>query len=174
MKKKLYIVLSGPESCGKTTLTKALATHYGEGYSLEYAREYLKNRPAEHTLNDIKEIGVGQRAYINVNCLKAKKVALADTDESVLMIWALFVYSQRIMTIEDNFDTYIPDLYLLLSPDIPWEYDPLRSNANNRDEIFELYEDLYKNNDRPYLVIKGSHEDRLKQAINAIDNLLKQ
>ncbi len=38
----LKIIITGPESSGKTTLCKALANHFTIPFSKEYAREYLE------------------------------------------------------------------------------------------------------------------------------------
>ena len=40
----IKVVLFGPESTGKTTLSKALADHFGTLWVAEYAREYLQNK----------------------------------------------------------------------------------------------------------------------------------
>ena len=40
----LRIVLFGPESTGKTTLAKALATYYDSSYVPEFARDYLQKK----------------------------------------------------------------------------------------------------------------------------------
>tara|TARA_B110000114_G_scaffold38957_1_gene40731 strand:- start:580 stop:774 length:195 start_codon:yes stop_codon:yes gene_type:complete len=38
----IKVVLFGPESTGKTTLSKQLARHYNTVWTPEYAREYLQ------------------------------------------------------------------------------------------------------------------------------------
>ena len=40
----IKVVLFGPESTGKTTLSKALADHFDTLWVAEYAREYLQNK----------------------------------------------------------------------------------------------------------------------------------
>ena len=40
----LKVVLFGPESTGKTTLSRQLARHYNSIWVPEYAREYLQNK----------------------------------------------------------------------------------------------------------------------------------
>ena len=40
----IRVVLFGPESTGKTTLSKALARHYNSVWVPEYAREYLQDK----------------------------------------------------------------------------------------------------------------------------------
>ncbi len=40
----IRVALFGPESTGKTTLAKALATHYKTEWVPEFAREYLQQK----------------------------------------------------------------------------------------------------------------------------------
>ena len=40
----LRVVLYGPESTGKTTLVKQLATHYDTVYVKEFARDYFQKK----------------------------------------------------------------------------------------------------------------------------------
>ena len=40
----IKVVLFGPESTGKTTLSRQLARHYNSVWVPEYAREYLQNK----------------------------------------------------------------------------------------------------------------------------------
>ncbi|MBT4063588.1 MAG: ATP-binding protein, partial [Flavobacteriaceae bacterium] len=40
----LKVVLFGPESSGKTTLSRELASYYNTHWVEEYAREYLQNK----------------------------------------------------------------------------------------------------------------------------------
>ena len=45
------VVLFGPESTGKTTLSKQLARHYNTVWTPEYAREYLQKKMEQRTKN---------------------------------------------------------------------------------------------------------------------------
>jgi HTH-type transcriptional regulator, transcriptional repressor of NAD biosynthesis genes len=174
MTNKLKIVATGPESCGKTTLIQALAKHFHEPFSIEYARIYFQDKVYEYDLSDIQNIAIQQRKINDANFQKCNKISFSDTDESVLMIWASYVFNQTILSIEKKFDQNIPDLYLLMSPDIPWKNDPLRSNKNERYELFELYEQLLITKKRPYIIVSGDHESRLKKAIEEINILIKR
>lgn len=45
----IKIVLFGPESTGKTTLSKQLARHYNTVWAPEFAREYLQKKMEQRT-----------------------------------------------------------------------------------------------------------------------------
>jgi nicotinamide riboside kinase len=62
-------------------------------------------------------------------------------------------------------------LYLLCSPDIPWEPDPLREHPEQRHELYLRYLAALVDMKADYTIIKGTDvKDRLKQAIRAIES----
>ncbi|MDZ4748275.1 MAG: ATP-binding protein [Saprospiraceae bacterium] len=58
--KPFTITIVGPESSGKTTLARELATIYGVPWIPEYAREYLYGLGRPYHANDLKRIAEGQ------------------------------------------------------------------------------------------------------------------
>ena len=62
-------------------------------------------------------------------------------------------------------------MYLVCSPNIPWEYDPQRENPNNRVELFDIY--LKKINELgiDFEIIEGNNSKRLIQAKNILQNI---
>ena len=56
--------------------------------------------------------------------------------------------------------------------DIPWEADDLRDRPQQRQEMFALFEQALIKNKRPYILLKGSVDERMNTAINQINNLL--
>ena len=54
------IVVIGPESTGKSTLTKELAKHYDTFACPEYAREYLHTNGVKYNYGDLEKIALGQ------------------------------------------------------------------------------------------------------------------
>ena len=66
------------------------------------------------------------------------------------------------------------DLYLLTYIDIPWEKDDLRDKPNDREFMFNKFEEALINAKKPYIILRGDQETRLEKAINQINNLLKK
>ena len=55
--KQIKIAITGPESCGKTTLSKALKKHYKESILVpEFAREYLHKLNSKYQYSDLLNI----------------------------------------------------------------------------------------------------------------------
>ena len=59
-------------------------------------------------------------------------------------------------------------LYILCRPDIPWQADALRENPDERERLFVLYEERLIALSRPYQVVSGQGEARMKQALDLI------
>ena len=56
----LKIIVTGPESSGKTTLCKAISEHYNLPFTKEFAREYLTDLGKNYLQEDLLEIATGQ------------------------------------------------------------------------------------------------------------------
>ncbi|MEC7646082.1 MAG: ATP-binding protein [Bacteroidota bacterium] len=155
------IIVTGPESSGKTTLTKALSNHFKILYANEYAREYLKNFNEDYTQEDLLEIAKGQLT-------SEKNNILLDTDLITIKIWSNYKYGNCDKWILDQIQKQKSEkrFYLLCNPDIAWEPDLLRENSENRMELFKFYKNELENLNHKYYIIKG--KNRIKNAITKI------
>jgi len=173
----IKVVLFGPESSGKTTLSIKLAHHYNTVWVAEYAREYLQNKWNNERKtcenSDLLPIAVGQMKLENKLVKKADKVLICDTDLLETKVYSEEYYGGTVdpflekAAVENSYD-----LYLLTYIDTPWEADDLRDKPQERLEMFNAFENALKKFDRPYILIKGDKKTRLKTAIKAIDELL--
>ena len=91
------VVIIGPESTGKSTLSEQLAKHYNTSWVPEYAREYLIQHGPGYTYDDLLTIAKGQAAleenYIN-RAAPSSKVLFIDTDQYVMKVWCEFVFGK--------------------------------------------------------------------------------
>ena len=175
----LKIVVFGPESSGKTTLSKKLAAHYNALWIEEYAREYLQEKWDKEKkiceLEDMIPIAVGQIKLENEFSIKSDKLLICDTD-----LLETKVYSEEFYGgfVDDKLDkaakenTY--NLYLLTYIDTPWEEDDLRDRPAHRLEMFNAFENALKIHKKPYILLKGDKETRLQKAIEAIDKIVSE
>ena len=65
------------------------------------------------------------------------------------------------------------DAYLLCTPDLPWEPDPLRENGDRREYFFDWYKRELEELQAPYGIVSGTGEARLQCAISLLDNFKK-
>ena len=171
------VVLFGPESTGKTTLSRHLARHYNTVWVPEFARDYLQkkwnNERKTCELKDILPIAVGQMKLENKLAKKADKILICDTDLLETKVYSEQFYNGFVdeeLQKAANSNTY--DLYLLTYIDTPWEADDLRDRPEQRLEMFTAFEKALIENNKNYLLLKGNKETRLKNAINAIDKIV--
>ena len=171
------IVLFGPESTGKTTLSIQLAKHYNTVWVQEYARPYLQKvwNQERRTCQqkDILPIAFGQIALENRLAKRADKVLICDTDLLETKVYSSAYYGGFVDPILEKAATEnIYNLYLLTYIDTPWEADDLRDRPEQRLEMFEAFQKALDQHHRPYLLLKGDKESRLKKAVEAIDAIL--
>lgn len=166
------IVITGPESTGKSRLAENLARHYNTLWVPEYAREYIATLNRPYNQDDIMKIAKKQLKQEEELAKKATDYLFADTSMIVIKIWNLFVYGNCPAWIDQQIDKHRYDLYLLCYIDTPWEYDPQREHPNARRELYNLYEQELKQRGLPYGVINGLNDKRLHNAIKTIDEHL--
>lgn len=164
------IVIIGPESTGKSTLTEALASHFGEPWVPEYARQYLERLDRPYEFDDLLAIAKGQLALEERQLELADKFLFCDTDLHVLQVWSESKYKLVHPWILDQINVRRYDLYLLTDIDIPWEADPQREHPEPemRKYFFELYKSLLKKNGTPFQIVRGNKETRFSHALECI------
>ncbi len=175
----IKVVLFGPESTGKTTLSKQLARHYNSVWVPEYARDYLQdkwnNERKTCESSDLLPIAIGQMKLENKLALKTDTVLICDTDLLETKVYSEAYYSGVCDPIIEKYalkNTY--DLYFLTYIDTPWEADDLRDKPLERERMFEAFRDALISNNRPFVLLKGTLKERMQEATKLIDLLLKQ
>jgi HTH-type transcriptional repressor of NAD biosynthesis genes len=174
----LKVVLFGPESTGKTTISLQLAEYYNTVWAPEFARKYLQdkwnNERKTCENSDLIPIAIGQMKSENKLAKKADKILICDTDLLETKVYSESYYGG---IVDPDLDKYALenkyDLYFLTYIDTNWEADDLRDKPNERQEMFDTFEKALIKYNRPYLILKGDKKNRLKTAIQAIDKLLK-
>ena len=166
------ISITGPESSGKTSLTKALASHFKCPYTEEFSREYLNARNGNYDQNDLIEILRGQLELEKRSSMQEADFLFCDSDPLVIWVWSMVKYGEVHHFIDRSWRDELYDLSILVYPDIPWESDPLRENENDRDVLFSVYKEKLRSEKRPFIIVNGSHENRLKQAISSLNEFL--
>lgn len=175
----IKVVLFGPESTGKSTLSLQLAKHYNTVWAPEYAREYLQdkwnNERKTCETSDLVPIAIGQMALENKLAKNADKILICDTDLLETKVYSESYYGGIVdpsldkAAIKNQYD-----LYFLTYIDTPWEADDLRDKPDERQKMFDAFENALKKYNRPYILLKGDKKIRLQTAVKAIDKLLSE
>ena len=156
----LKVIVTGPESSGKTTLCEALSKHLKVCCSKEYAREYLNEIDRDYTQEDLIKIAKKQLT-------SEKNTVLLDTDLITIKIWSNYKYGNCDNWILKQIQKQQSEnrFYFLCKPDIEWDQDPLRENPKNRMELFRIYKKELESLNYNYYIVKGRnrHTDAISE-----------
>ncbi|MBN2613276.1 MAG: ATP-binding protein [Bacteroidales bacterium] len=167
------VVITGPESTGKTVLCEKLAKHYNTLYIPEYAREYVSGLDRKYTYEDVVYIAQKQVELEAGYAAKAKNVLFYDTYLVITKVWLEVVFNSCPEWITDILKQNRMDLYLVCAPDIPWIPDGVRENGGHmREVLFKRYISEIEHYSAAYRVISG--EQRYLTAKGIIDQLLNK
>lgn len=168
------IVVIGPESTGKSTLSCSLAAHLQVNWVPEYARAYLENLGRAYTEADLLEIAKGQLTAENTAMEKGEKYLVCDTDLYVIKVWSEAKYGRCHPWILEQIAARKYDLYLLTYIDVIWTDDPLREHPlhEEREYFYNIYRDIVIQSGVVWSDIRGSETERLLAATNAVQKLL--
>ena len=168
------ILISGPESTGKTTLARHLAEHYGTVWVPEYARGYIDDHGGRFDYADIARIAFGQAETEEALARQANRLLICDTDLVTTTIYSEHYFGRCPHIVQRLADERRYDLVLLLDIDLPWAADLQRDLPHRRAEFRDRF--LHETISRrlPYVVIRGQGQARLAAAIAAVDRLLQR
>lgn len=165
------VCVFGPESVGKSTLTRQLAAHYRTAAADEYARSYIEAR-GEIAAVDMPLIAKGQQALIAQAVRCADRLAFTDTDALSTTVWSRWLFGASDKAVEKIADENPCDFYLLLSPDLPWVGDSVRYFEGRGAEFFADCRAVLERRKRLYAVVSGAGDARLQNAVAAVDRAL--
>lgn len=171
------ITIVGPESTGKSMLTKKLAQHYGVNYIEEYGREYTENvKPAKELVKEDFYIIADRHdlRIVHEHATTTNKMLFVDTEGLTTRIFGeMYISGYQ----DDRLDSIIQyqwfDLYILLDIDVPWVDDGTRDFPNERINHFNRIKSELDRLGKNYVIIKGNYEERFEQAVKVCDDLLK-
>ncbi len=165
------VIVTGPESSGKTTLCKQLSEQFKIPFTEEFSRKYIDNLDREYLQEDLVIISKEQLKNEQLTT-NNKQLSLHDTDLITLKIWSEYKYGNcnDWITYQIEQQKQEERFYFLCSPDIPWEEDPQRENPHNREELFEIYKLELEQLGHNYSILEG--QKRLEKSIKKITELI--
>ncbi|MFN4246787.1 MAG: AAA family ATPase [Flavipsychrobacter sp.] len=168
------IVVIGPESTGKSTLSETLANSLQTVWVPEYARTFLENLGREYTEADLLAIAKGQLAAEDAAMQIANQYLICDTDLYVIKVWSEAKYERCHPWILEQIAQRKYDMYLLTYIDIAWTDDPLREHPlpEERQYFYNIYRDIVVQSGCQWADVRGTANERLLSATNAVQKLL--
>jgi NadR type nicotinamide-nucleotide adenylyltransferase len=165
------VVLIGSESTGKTTLAQALGEELGVPWVPEYARQYLDQKGAALTWEDVEPIARGQMAAEDA-ARPTGGLLILDTDLVSTTVYARYYYGSCPLWALRAARERRAALYLLLHPDVPWVADGAqRDRPEGRQELHGRFRAALDALAAPVVDVRGSWAERAKTARAAIHSL---
>jgi HTH-type transcriptional repressor of NAD biosynthesis genes len=162
------VVLTGPESTGKTTLCQKLAEHFQTNWVVEYGREHWANAKHPLTVADISVVGETQLKKEEEAAQLSNKILFCDTDLIVTQIWSEIYFKECPEWIVKHNEARNYDLYLLMDIDIPWVDDGTREFPQLREFHFNRLKAELEFRKLPFRIISGNYEERFERAVSII------
>jgi len=169
----IKIVITGPESTGKTTMAKRLSNYLKEPFVPEFARYFIPTLKEPYTASNLVDMARGQLFWHQLYKSNASKVLLCDTGVEAIDIWFQYRFGSIDPQIRALFTADEDCFYFVCKPDIPWVDDPLRETPHQRPQIFDSFISLFNQFEKKYLVVEGSNEeDRWHCALDHLNKIL--
>lgn len=163
------IVLTGPESTGKSVLSQQLAKRYNSLWLPEYARFYIAALKREYTYKDVLHIAKRQIQLEEELALFPNEYLFLDTDLIITKVWLEHVYNMVPKFIDDAIKRLPRHMHLLCDYDLPWEADPTRENPDKREFFFNWYKRELQNYNIEFKLVSGSGSSRFDSALKCLE-----
>ena len=169
----IHVVVTGSECTGKTTLAEALAQQYQTAWVPEFIRDFVNERGASLTFEDVDSVARGQIALEDEYASLGPRLLIHDTDLLSAVVYNHHYYGKCPAWIEDACTKRAADLYLLAGVDVPWVADGLlRDRSEQREEMQEFFRNALESRRLLFTEVQGTPEERLAVAVPAIDSLI--
>lgn len=169
------VCVLGAESTGTTTLSKALAERLHSVWVPEYGREYsaLKFLAGDATwrTEEFTAIAKEQSTREDAAACSANRVLICDTNAFATILWHRRYFGSDSAALVELASQVRCHLYLLTGDEIPFVQDGLRDGEHLRHEMHRWFEEALSRQPVPWLLLRGSPDERLATALRAIRQL---
>jgi HTH-type transcriptional repressor of NAD biosynthesis genes len=174
------VLITGTESCGKTTIVKYLAkmfhTSWSEEWGRHYPDKYLGGNDKLLVTEDFFRIAFEQQMIDEKALRTANKIVFFDSDAVVTQFYCIMYTGRGNKDIERFVDPDKYDVVLMLAPSVEWVPDGMRWKFK-QEERMQLHRDLgdmyaARGFKRIITINSGSYSGRLSEAMRISDKLL--
>lgn len=163
------LVLTGPESSGKSWLAGEIQAKFGGLIVGEYVRYFIEQNPRATCYADIPTIATGQLAWEDQARAQRPNLLILDTHLLSNQLWSQTLFGACPPWLEQQLLSRQYDLHLLLSPmDVPWVDDGQRCQPQlqQRQQFYQDCRDWLVLHQQKYLELQGDWQQRRTQVLN--------
>lgn len=171
------VVLTGPESSGKSWLAAGLHQRFGGVRVDEYVRRFIELNPRDTCLADIPEIARGQLQWEDEARAQRPELLILDTHLLSNMLWSQTLFGACPAWLEQELLARHYDLHLLLSPEqVDWTDDGQRCQPDlaERQAFYQATRQWLEDHQQTVQVIVGNWAERRAKAFAAVARLLAE
>jgi nicotinamide riboside kinase len=170
-KQPIRVLITGPESTGKSTIASYISDKWEFKLVKEYAREYLELKHGTYVKDDLLDIAKAHHDLVESTTATHNNLVL-DTYLLNIKIWSEYKYDSCDPWILNTLNSITIDHVFLTTAGVPWTFDPLRENENNREELFYIFKKELERLNWTYTVLKNDKKEREKQIDGFITDLI--
>lgn len=171
------LVLTGPESTGKSWLAATLQAQFGGVVVGEYVRYFIDQQQRDTCYADISTIAQGQLDWEDKARAEWPELLILDTHLLSNLLWSRELFGDCPAWIEDALLARRYDLNLLLDPQgVPWVDDGQRCQPQLAERIgfFEDCRDWLVRHQQPFITLQGDWAERQVQALSRVRQWLAE
>jgi nicotinamide riboside kinase len=169
------LVLTGPESSGKSCLANEIQAQFGGVIVGEYVRYFIEQNRRETHYTDIPVIAQGQLQWEDLARAKQPHLLILDTHLLSNMLWSQSLFADCPAWLGEQLLARHYDLHLLLSPlQMPWVDDGQRCQPQlaQRLQFHQGCRDWLELHQQKYQELQGEWPVRRQQALDVIGQWL--
>lgn len=159
------ICLIGPESTGKSEVSRLLAKEFDTVFVPEYAKALIDAQKGSFHYHNVSQVAWGQVRAEKALERMTNRFMFCDSDIITTMAWSEVLFGSIPDELNEIAKTQKYDHTYLCYPDTTWKSDSHRNVSERSSEqefrinMFNHMEELLKLYNRPYSVIKGNDKE---------------
>jgi nicotinamide riboside kinase len=169
------LVLTGPESSGKSWLAGEIQTRFGGLVVGEYVRHFIEEQRRDTCYADIATIARGQLAWEDAARAAKPSLLILDTHLLSNMLWSRCLFGDCPGWLENELLARRYDQHLLLDPaGVPWIEDGQRCQPQlaERQAFHQACRDWLVRHGQPFSELSGNWSERRNAALEQVAALL--